>query len=146
MAKVPLPERGQPLDVTYLYQLAEAVNDLSTQVSSATYNYTSIDTVSSGQQNVKTSETRMVGAYKEIYNNAIVTAGQETENFVSFSNFKYPPIVTATIVNIAGTSAGSDASVILKSISQGRVDFVVRFGTSGTTTVGVNIIAIGIPN
>ncbi len=34
MAKVPLPERGQPLDVTYLYQLVEAVNDLSTQVAS----------------------------------------------------------------------------------------------------------------
>jgi hypothetical protein len=34
MAKVPLPERGQPLDVTYLYQLIEAVNDLSTNVAS----------------------------------------------------------------------------------------------------------------
>ena len=146
MAKVPLPERGQPLDVTYLYQLAEAVNDLSTQVSSATYNYTSIDTLSAGKQNVKTSDTRIVGSYKEIYNNATVTAGQEKEDFVSFSNFKYPPVVTATVVNIAGTSAGSDASVILKSISEGRADFVVRFGTSGTTTVGVNVIAIGIPN
>ena len=29
MAKVPLPERGQPLDVTYLYQLIEAVNSVS---------------------------------------------------------------------------------------------------------------------
>jgi hypothetical protein len=146
MAKVPLPERGQPLDVTYIYQLAEAVNDLSTQVSSATYNYTTIDTVSAGKQSVKTSETRILASYKEIYNNAQVTAGQEKEDYVSFSNFKYPPIVTATIVNIAGTSAGSNASVILKSISEGRADFVVRFGTSGTTTVGVNIIAVGIPN
>jgi hypothetical protein len=146
MAKVPLPERGQPLDVTYLYQLAEAVNDLSNQVSSATYNYTTVDTFSSGKQSVKTSETRMVGAYKEIYNNTSVTSGQEKEDFVSFSNFKYPPIVTATIVNIAGTTAGSNASVILKSIKEGRVDFVVRFGTAGTATLGVNIIAIGIPN
>ena len=31
MAKVPLPERGQPLDVTYIYQLADTLNDLSTQ-------------------------------------------------------------------------------------------------------------------
>jgi hypothetical protein len=146
MAKVPLPERGQPLDVTYLYQLAEAVNDLSTQVSSATYNYTTINTISSGKQSVKTSETRVVGEYKEIYNNATVTAGQEKEDYVPFSNFKYPPVVTATVVNVAGTSAGSNASVILKSITEGRADFVVRFGTSGTATVGVNIIAIGIPN
>ena len=46
MAKVPLPERGQPLDVTYIYQLAETINDLATQVSSATYNYTTTGTVS----------------------------------------------------------------------------------------------------
>jgi len=57
MAKVPLPERGQPLDVTYIYQLAETVNDLATQVSSATYNYTTINNGISGAQSVKTSET-----------------------------------------------------------------------------------------
>jgi hypothetical protein len=33
MAKVPLPERGQPIDVTYIYELTKAVNDLSAQVS-----------------------------------------------------------------------------------------------------------------
>jgi hypothetical protein len=146
MAKVPLPERGQPLDVTYLYQLAEAVNDLSTQVSSATYNYTTIDTANAGKQTVKTSDTKFFAKYTEIYNNATVTAGQEKQDSVSFSNFKYPPIVTATVVNISGTSAGSDTTVILKSVTTERVDFVVKFNTSGTTSVGVNIIAIGIPN
>ena len=43
MAKVPLPERGQPLDVTYLYQLIEAVNDLSTNVASKQTSKTIID-------------------------------------------------------------------------------------------------------
>ena len=141
MAKVPLPERGQPLDVTYIYQLAEAVNDISTQVSSATYNYTTV-----GSENVKTSEARMVGAYKEVYNNATVTAGQEKEDYINYSNFKYAPIVTATVSNISGTSAGSDTTVILKSVTTDRVDFVVKFNTSGIASVGVNIIAIGIPN
>ena len=42
MAKIPLPERGQPLDVTYIYELAKTINDLSTEVSSAAYNFTSI--------------------------------------------------------------------------------------------------------
>jgi hypothetical protein len=53
MAKVPLPERGQPLDLTYIYQLVDTVNDLSTQVSSATYNYTTVDTISAGKQRKK---------------------------------------------------------------------------------------------
>jgi hypothetical protein len=47
MAKIPLPERGQPLDVTYIYQVVDALNSLSTQVSDATYNYTDIDVVGS---------------------------------------------------------------------------------------------------
>ena len=75
MAKVPLPERGQPLDVTYIYQLADTINDLSTQVSSATSNYTTVDTVSAGKQSVKTSEARMIGGYVEVANNSILSGG-----------------------------------------------------------------------
>jgi hypothetical protein len=48
MARIPLPERGQPLDVPYIYKLVETVNKLSTEVSSATFNYTTVDTVGSG--------------------------------------------------------------------------------------------------
>ena len=55
MAKIPLPERGQPLDVTYVYQLAEAVNSLATEVSASTYNYATVDTQGSEKANVKTS-------------------------------------------------------------------------------------------
>lgn len=141
MAKVPLPERGQPLDVTYLYQLAEAVNDISTQVSSATYNYTTVN-----QENVKTSEARIFAFYKEVYNNATVTAGQEQADFVSYSNFKYTPVITATVSNISGTSSGSNTTVVLKSVTNSRVDFVVKFGESGVASVGVNVIAVGVPD
>jgi hypothetical protein len=44
MAKLPLPERGQPLDVSYIYQLATAINDLASQISPAVYKYVTIDT------------------------------------------------------------------------------------------------------
>ena len=111
MAKVPLPERGQPLDVTYLYSLVEAVNDLSTQVSSATYNYTTVDTVSAGAQNVKTSETRIIGGYVEVANNSTVSAGNEKTFTYDFSDFKYSPIVSATAVNIGQTPAGQNVNV-----------------------------------
>jgi hypothetical protein len=90
MAKVPLPERGQPLDVTYIYQLADTINDLSTQVSSATYNYTTIDTVSAGKQNIKTSDARVVGGYVEVANNSTVSAGNEKIFAYDFpSDFKF---------------------------------------------------------
>ena len=122
MAKVPLPERGQPLDVTYIYQLADTINDLSTQVSSATYNYTTVDTVSSGKQSVKTSEARMIGGYVEVANNSTVSAGNEKTFSYDFpSDFKYQPIATATPVNIGNTPAGQNVSVILKTVTTSRV-------------------------
>lgn len=147
MAKVPLPERGQPIDVTYIYQLADTINDLSTQVSSATYNYTSIDTVSAGKQNVKTSEARIIGGYVEVYNNATVTASSEKSFSYDFpSDFKYAPIVTATPVNIGNTPAGQNVTVILKTITTSRVEGVVRFGAAGDLSLAVNLIIVGIPN
>ena len=147
MAKVPLPERGQPLDVTYIYQLAETINDLATQVSSATYNYTTIDTVSAGKQSVKTSEARVIGGYVEVANNSTVSAGNEKTFSYDFpSDFKYAPIATATPINIGNTPAGQNVTVILKSVTTSRVEGVVRFGASGDLSLNVNIIIVGIPN
>lgn len=147
MAKVPLPERGQPLDVTYIYQLAETINDLATQVSSATYNYTTIDTISAGKQSVKTSDTRVIGGYVEVANNSTVSAGNEKTFTYDFpSDFKYAPIATATPVNLGNTPAGQNVTVILKSITTSRVEGVVRFGASGDLSLAVNLVVIGIPN
>ena len=147
MAKVPLPERGQPLDVTYIYQLADTINDLSTQVSSATYNYTTVDTVSAGKQSVKTSEARMIGGYVEVANNSTVSAGNEKTFSYDFpSDFKYQPIATATPVNVGNTPAGQNVSVILKTVTTSRVEGIVRFGASGDLSLAVNLIILGIPN
>lgn len=147
MAKIPLPERGQPLDVTYIYQLADAVNDLSTQVSSATYNYTTIDTTSAGKQNVKTSEARVIGGYVEVANNSTVSTGNEKTFSYDFpTDFKYAPIATATAVNIGNTPAGQNVTVILKTVTTSRVEGIVRFGASGDLSLAVHLIIIGIPN
>ena len=146
MAKVPLPERGQPLDVTYIYQLAEAVNDLSTSISDATYNYTDVDVVGAEKKSLKTSDTKFVGKYKSIANNETVTAGQEKSYSIDYSNFKFPPIVTLSIVNTSGTTAGSNTTVVLTSVTTTQAGFTVRYGVSGTATIGINLIAIGVPN
>jgi hypothetical protein len=147
MAKIPLPERGQPLDVTYIYQLADTINDLSSQVSSATYNYTTVDTVSAGKQSVKTSEARIIGGYVQVANNSTVSAGNEKTFSYDFpSDFKYAPIAIATAVNIGNTPAGQNVNVILKSITTSRVEGIVRFGASGDLSLNVNLMIIGIPN
>ena len=101
MAKVPLPERGQPLDVPYIYKLVDTVNQ---------------------------------------------SASTEKTFFLEFTDFKFAPIVSATLENIGGTPAGKNVNVILTSVTTSRVDGFVRFGESGNLAIAVNLIIVGIPN
>jgi hypothetical protein len=147
MSKIPLPERGQPLDVTYIYELAKAINDLSTQVASASYNFTTIDNGSSNKETIKTSNAKIIGAYIPIFSNSTVSAGNEKAFTYSFqSEFKFPPIVTATAKNITGEAAGQNVTVVLRDITTSKVDGFVRFNASGNLSLAVNLIAVGLPN
>lgn len=147
MPKIPLPERGQPLDLTYINSLADAVNTLYNQVSVSTSNYASIDTTSQDKINLKTSEIGLVAGRVEVYNNATVTVAQEKDFSYNFTNnFKYAPIVTATPVNVGNTPAGKNVSVILKNVTTSRVEGVVRFGSAGDLSLWVNLIIVGVPN
>ena len=147
MAKIPLPERGQPLDLSYIYQVANAVNELSNDVSKSVYKYVTIDTPAAGKQSVRVSESRIIGGYIEVANNSTVTAGNERTIPYDFpTDFKFTPIATATIVNIGNTPAGKNVSVVIKSVTTSRLEATVTFNSSGNVSVGVNIIVIGIPN
>jgi hypothetical protein len=147
MAKLPLPERGQPLDVSYVYQMANAINDLSNQVSPATYKYVTVDTVGVGKQSVKASEARIIGGYIDVVSSSTKSAGTEMPFTYDFpTDFKYAPIATATPINVGGTDAGKNVSVILKTVTTSKVEGIVRFNSTGDLSVAVNLIVIGIPN
>ena len=146
MAKVPLPERGQPIDVTYIYELTKAVNDLSAQVSSSTYKTTTVYAGTAGPQSVKTSEAKFIGGYVEVANNKTITASSEVTFSFPYSDFKYAPVVTATPINKGGTPAGQNVTVTLTNVTTTKVDGIVRFNAAGNLTVGVNLIIIGVPN
>ena len=63
MARIPLPERGQPLDLTYIYQLANSINEISNQLSPSVSKYSAIDGVEgpNGRQSVRTSDLKFIG-------------------------------------------------------------------------------------
>ena len=146
MAKVPLPDRGQPLDVTYLYQIANAVNDLSDSISTSTYNYTSIDTRTIGREDLKNSNVKFYAAFEDIVTDETVSANTTKTWTINFaSDFKYAPIVTATPVNTGTSTIGNDVTVTITSISTTAVNGIVRFNSSGNVSTSVNIVAIGIP-
>lgn len=146
MAKIPLPERGQPLDLSYIYQLANVVNDLSTRVVSSDKKYLTVETVSAGPVSLKANDARMIAGYVEIFNNSTVEAGTELSFQYPYPpDFKYDPIVLATPINIGDSIAGDSVSVTIKSTKNSIVTGVVRFNRGGTASIGVNLLIIGIP-
>jgi hypothetical protein len=147
MSKIPLPERGQPLDLSYIYQVANAVNELASQLSPTTGRYTSIDTASAGQQSVRTSDARIVGGYVTVTNSSTTSPDGEGTFSYNFSDFNYAPVVTATpiLVDQNSTESGKDISVVLTKVTNNRVEGVVRFNTIGVASVGINLLMVGIP-
>lgn len=148
MAKIPLPERGQPLDVAYIYELANAINQVAVEASSTTKNV-SVDTPVNGTQYSKVGDTKIFASYVSVVNSASKTSGDEVSFSIPFANFqfKYPPIVVATPVNYGGSVAGRNVTVVINTITTSSAQGVVRFNsTGGDLTVGVNAIVIGIPN
>ena len=146
MAKVPIPNRGQPLDVAYIATLADAVNNLSNELSPAKARYTTIDTPT-GPVTERTSNARIVGGYVNVTSGSAV-AGQEVPFTYSFSDFKYIPVITATPVATVfnTTNPSKDVTVVLTSITTSQVSGIVKFNSTGVTTVGVNLLIIGIPS
>jgi hypothetical protein len=147
MSKIPTPDRGQPLDVSYIYQIVDAVNDISSQVSSATYKYASIGT-SAGPENVLITDTKVVAGTVDIYSTLTdVTPGLTVDKSFSFSSgeFKYPPIVTATPVLTSQSQSGSNLSVTIKQVTTSRAELSVTFFGTGKAALKLNVIAIGIP-
>jgi hypothetical protein len=147
MAKIPTPDRGQPLDVSYVYQIVEAINDLASQISSARYKYASIDTTN-GNESTLLTDTKVVAGEKVIYPTLTNVTAESTQSFsYSFKGeYKYPPIVTVTPVLIEGTSSGQDVSVVIQNVTNSSVSGIVRFNTGGSLALKVHIIAVGIPD
>jgi hypothetical protein len=146
MARIPVPERGQPLDLTYIYQVVNAVNELSTELSPSVYKYLTVDTPAAGKQSLRASEARFIAGFQPVQLTTVNAGNEKTFSYSFPTDFKFAPVVTATLVNIGNTSAGKDVSLVITNVTTSSVDGLIKFNTSGDVSVGVNFIAIGIPN
>lgn len=139
------PQPGQPLDLDYVSTIVKAVNSMLDKQATST----SVGKSAVGSESSKTSDLVFVGAFKEIFGSAqAVTAGLTKDFFIDFPNgvtFKVPPIVTATPYTLNATDAGRNVTVILKSVTTSKVEGTVIFNANGNVSIGVNIIAVGVP-
>jgi hypothetical protein len=147
MARLPLPDRGQPIDVPYIYNMVSAINDVSDQVDASAEKYTTVYSRDAGKQDQRTSDTKFYANFFDLPQQLQVNQG-DTREFsfdISGAGFKYAPIVTATPINTGTSSASNDVLVVIASITASRIDGFVRFNSSGTVDIAINCIAIGVP-
>lgn len=145
MARIPTPDRGQPIDVPYLYQLATAINNISDQIDASSEKYATIFSREAQKQDLRTSDTKIFASFSDLPQKLKVAAGDVREFAFDISGFKYPPIVTATPVNTGTSTASNDVTVIITSVTLSRISGFVRFNTLGEVDIAVNVIAVGVP-
>lgn len=143
------PQPGQPLDLDYVSTIVKAVNEILAKMATSSSLGNSVVVTGTGPEASKTSDLAFVGGYKEIFGTAqAVTAGTTKDFSLEFPNavtFKTPPIVTATPYTLNSTDAGRNVTVILKSVTTSKVEGTVMFNANGNVSIGINLIAVGIP-
>lgn len=147
MANIPIPQQGQPIDYQYIYQIVDSLNELNTKVTSK-FSESTFHNKDGVKESHRLNDLSMIAGYVEVVRGKDVTSEKEIGFSYNFNvNFKYPPVVTASTILIENTNAGRDATVVINDVSRSRVTGYVSFNASkkGKASVGVNIIAVGIP-
>jgi hypothetical protein len=147
MARLPTPDRGQPIDVPYIYQMATAINDLADQIDESSEKYTTIYSREALKRDLRTSDTKFYASFFDFPQQLSVTQGQTREFSFDISSlgFEYPPIAVVTPVNTGTSTASNDVTAVINSITTSRIEGFVRFNSAGQVDVAINVIAIGVP-
>lgn len=148
MSRLPTPDRGQPIDVPYLYQIATAINTLSDQIDASAERYTTIYNRESQKQDLRTSNTRFFASTQELFSQTEVRAGELKEFIFQIEGFRFPPVAVATPFNsVPGSSTTSnDVLIVLTSITNSEIRGFARFNSAGNVSMSVNVLAIGVPD
>ena len=139
MAQIETPDRGQPLDISYLYRIVNEINNVSrligNTVSKIKYRDTSTPALTSTSNLVFYAET-----LKIVDGNLSVQANTPA-TFDYSGIFKTTPVVLCSVTAITGVSA---LYAVLDSVTQNGCNVkVFSSATSGAFNADVSIIAIG---
>lgn len=143
---------GTPIDVTYINQIVDEVNNLNKVVaSSAASSRVPQSGKSKPTEKISTANLSVVaGKIKVTTDDNSKTADVKPFTFDFGKTFKYEPICSATpeITSTGSGLAGSNASVtvIITKITTSNVSGKLVFNSDAKqTNVLINIIAVGIP-
>lgn len=138
MASITPPTPSQPLDVNYIYKIVNEINNINNAIT--------VRNTSTSKVNANTDTTSNLKFYAETKSISRADAsGNATESFFfTYPEFKFTPVLTISIINNTGSSAGDNVIATLRNIGTSRCEGVVRFNTSGAINLSISMIAMGI--
>ena len=146
MGKLIVPQRGQPLDVSYMYDIVQALNELQDQVGSSIQDVLVLVDETNKSRSTKMNRSAAYGKTEPVVTAIQVELNKTYPVTVVFEvSFNSKPIVVATPNNIGGTEAGKSATVVITKVTNNSAEFLVSFGIAGNATVALNVLAMGIP-
>ena len=145
--KLPVPQRGQPFDISFVYKMTESINALWDRIAVNVSTYASLWT-SQGIKQRRATEVKIITGKANLNLGASVKLDEYKEFIYDFDiPFSLPPVVTATpTIDGTATAANKNVYAVISSITTSQVKGFVKFGGAGDVSgMSVNIIAIGVP-
>ena len=147
MGKIPTPSGNQILDMSIITRIIDEINNVQDTLAKNNSKIYTGKAVSAADSH--TSELGVVTAYSEVTTDTNVKTLDRRSLSITFGKtFRYEPVVTATpVLATTGISTGNipDVSVIINKTTKSGVDLTVVFNsTLGKTSIGINVIAIGV--
>jgi hypothetical protein len=139
MAQIELPDRGQPLDISYLFRIAQEINRVSELVASRISKIKYRDTSTPSQ--VLTSNIVFYAETQKIVDANLSVQPNAPASFDYSGIFKTTPVVTCSVTSITGVS---NLYPVLSAVTQNSCQVnVFSSATSGAFSADISIIAIG---
>lgn len=139
MAQIELPERGQPLDISYIYRVVEQIRVLSDAIGTAfsKIKYRDVSTPS----NISSTNLVFYAETLKITNGNLSTQTNASSTFDYSGMFKTTPVVVCSVTSLDGVS---NLYAVLEKVTQNNCNVnVFSPSTGGAFSADVSIIAIG---
>jgi hypothetical protein len=146
MSRLPLPNRGQPIDTAYIYDIVRELNALSEEGSALAqgnnFSFTGKDSI---PRSARVYGAQIFAGIKSVASQNASTAESYSVTFNFQPGFIYPPVVQATLENAGDTRTPLDATVTVQNVTTTTATAVVRFARAGSFFANVHLTAIGLP-
>jgi hypothetical protein len=139
MAQIETPDRGQPLDISYLSRIVQEINRVSELVGTTFSKIKYRDTSTPSQ--LLTSNLAFYAETQKIIDANLSVQPNAPASFDFSGIFKTTPVVVCSVASVTGVS---NLYAVLNGVTQNSCQVnVFSSATSGAFSADISIIAIG---